>query len=140
MRRALLFLAERLCRHRLIADRVDKTSPYLSRYYILGNKRSKWFLALHHIHKSDSDAHLHSHPFSWFALMLDGFYYEVQPGGTHKRRPGFFRVRSRLSWHRLVLPAGSCWTLFFGFARKGSWYFLVDGHAVERRAYGVKDD
>jgi hypothetical protein len=140
VRRALAFIAEAFCRHRLIADRVDKTSPYLSRYYLLGNKKSRWFLALHLIHKSDADAHMHSHPFSWFAMMLSGFYYEVQPSGTYKRRAGFFRVRWSRSWHRLVLPAGPCWTLFFGFARKGSWYFLVDGKPVERRAYGVLDD
>jgi hypothetical protein len=140
VRRALEFLAKTVCTHRLIADRVDKTSPYLSRFYLLGNKKSRWFLALHLIHKSDADAHLHSHPFSWFALMLAGSYYEVQPSGTYKRRPGFFRVRAGRSWHRLVLPNGPVWTLFLGFARKGPWYFLVNGKPVERRAYGVKDD
>lgn len=140
MRKVLEWIADRFCRHRLIADRVDRTSPYLSRYYLLGNKSTPWFLALHKIHKSDADQHMHSHPFSWFALMLAGTYYEVQPSGTYKRRPGFFRVRWGRSWHRLILPGGPCWTLFLGFSRRGPWYFLVDGKPVERRAYGVKDD
>ncbi len=140
MRSPLLYLAERWCRHRLIADRVDKSSPYLSRWYLFGSKKSRCFLALHQIHKSDADAHMHSHPFKWVGLMLSGFYLEETPRGVFKRRPGFCRIMTRLKWHRLTLPKGPCWTLFLGFDRGPGWYFLVNGKPVERRAYGVLDD
>lgn len=136
MRELLSFIARHACRLRLITDRIDKTSPYLSRLYLLGGAGTPWFLALHCIHKSDSDMHFHSHPFHWFAVMLTGHYHEVQPSGTYKRRPGFFRVRSRNSLHRLVLPAGrDVWTLFFGFGRKGSWGFKVGDRLVDHKEY-----
>ena len=135
MRRALLYLAERLCRHRLIADRVDKSSPYLSRYYIFGNATSRWFLALHLIHKSDADAHVHSHPFHYVACQLAGLMYEVQPDGVHKRRAGYLRIRRRSSVHRLILPVGPVWSLFFGFGRRGSWGFLVNRRIIDFREY-----
>lgn len=135
MKRALVWLAGHVCRHRLIADRVDKSSPYLSRWYVFGNTTSRWFLALHQIHKSDSDAHLHTHPFHYLACQLVGTMYEVQPDGTHRRRPGYFRLRQRRSLHRLVLPYGEVWSLFLGFGRKGSWGFKVNGRIVDFRDY-----
>jgi hypothetical protein len=140
LRKLLTFLVVRLCRWRAIPDRNNKALPYLDRFYLWGNKKSRWFVAIHRIHRSDSDPHWHNHPFSWFSVILSGFYLEDQPSGVYKRRPGFFRLRSRDSWHRLTLPAGEVWSLFIGFARRGSWYFLVDGKPVERRAYGVLDD
>ncbi len=133
-------LASAICRLRAIPDRNNKSLQYLDRFYLIGGKHTPWFVALHKIHRSDSDAHWHNHPFSWFSLILWGSYLEHQPSGTFKRRAGFFRVRSRDSWHRLELRSGPVWSLFIGFARRGSWYFLVNGQPVERRAYGVKDD
>lgn len=136
MRRLLSFLANRLCRHRLIADRVDKTSPYLSRWYLAGNATSRWFLALHQIHKSDADRHLHTHPFAYVACQLAGSMREVQPDGTYKRRPGYLRVRRHESRHRLELPAGrEVWSLFLGFNRRGSWGFAVNGRIVDHKEY-----
>ena len=135
MRNPILWLAENLCRHRLIADRVDKTVAYLSRFYAWGNPFSSWFLAIHRIHKSDADAHLHSHPFHYVALQLWGTMYEEQPDGIHKRRAGYFRIRSRKSLHRLILPCGEVYSLFFGFGRKGSWGFNVNGRIVDHKEY-----
>jgi hypothetical protein len=135
MRKLLTFLVVRLCRHRLIADRVDKAVAYLSRWYAWGNPFSWSFLAIHQIHKSDADAHLHSHPFHYVALQLWGTMYEVQPDGVHKRRAGYFRIRSRQSMHRLVLPHGEVYSLFLGFGRRGSWGFNVNGRIVDHKEY-----
>lgn len=133
--RLLLWLAEHVCRLRRITR--DNANPYLDRYYLLGNAKSRWFLALHRIHRSDSDPHRHSHPFSWLGLMLAGFYYEDQPDGVHKRRPGYLRVRSHRSLHKLILPRGEVWTLFLGGPRKSkrSWGFFVDGRIIDWRRY-----
>lgn len=130
MKRALLWFAEHVCRLRRITR--DQMNPYVDRWYLLGNATSRWFLALHRIHRSDSDLHRHSHPWPFFGLMLCGFYYEDQPNGSYKRRPGYFRVRSRYALHKLVLPRGEVWTLFIGGPRKPgvSWGFFVPGRGV----------
>jgi hypothetical protein len=135
MRKILLALVRSCTRHRLIADRNDPNVPYLSREYIFGNPTSWGFLAVHFIHKSDSDAHLHTHPFNYLALQLSGTMYEVQPDGTHKRRPGYLRLRRRSSQHRLVLPFGEVVSLFLGFGRRGSWGFNVGGRIVDYKDY-----
>jgi hypothetical protein len=128
-------LVQRFTRHRLIADRHDASLPYLSREYIFGDMTSGWFLAVHFIHKSDSDSHLHSHPFHYVALQLRGLMYEVQPDGRHKRRPGYLRVRRRSSLHRLILPRGEVVSLFLGFGRRGSWGFDVGGKIIDHKDY-----
>jgi hypothetical protein len=122
-------------RLRRIADRADKTSPYLDRWYIFGNATSRWFLALHQIHKSDADGHLHNHPWPYLACQLAGLMYETTPGGTHKRRPGYLRWRSRASLHRLTLPNGPVWSLFLGGPRVGSWGFRVGGAIIDHKDY-----
>jgi hypothetical protein len=124
-----------LVRRRVIQDRADKSVEYLIRNYIWGSPTSWSFLAVHRIRKSDSDAHLHSHPFNYLALQLAGTMYEVQPDGTHKRRAGYLRLRRRSSLHRLILPHGEVWSLFLGFGRKGSWGFRVGTKIVDHKDY-----
>lgn len=138
--RFLLILARALCRLRRIKDRADHQSPYLDRFYLWGNASSSWFLALHRIHKSDADKHLHSHPWPYLACQLAGLMYETQPAGLHgrvitKRRPGYLRWRSRESLHRLELPAGEVWSVFLGGPRAGSWGFNVNGRIVDQKEY-----
>lgn len=133
--RLLLAVAQRICRLRRISDRVDRSSPYLDRFYFFGNGTSRWFLALHRIHKSDADAHLHTHPWPYLACQLSGVMYEVTPSGMYKRRPGYLRWRSKDSLHRLILPNGEVWSLFFGGPRSGSWGFDVNGKIVDHKAY-----
>lgn len=114
---------------------MDTSVPYLSRYYIFGNATSRWFLALHHIHKSDADDALHNHPWPYLACQLSGLMYEVTLSGLHKRRPGYLRWRSRDSLHRLILPKGSVWSLFLGGPRQSSWGFLVGGKVVDHAVH-----
>lgn len=134
--RLLLSLAGAFCRLRRIQDRADHTSPYLDRWYLFGNATSRWFLALHRIHKSDADAHRHTHPWPYLACQLRGLMYEETAEGVyHKRRPGYFRWRSANSLHRLVLPAGEVWSLFLGGPRRSSWGFLVNGQLIDHKEY-----
>ncbi len=135
MSRLLLLLAERLCNLRRITDRVDRSLPYLDRFYIFGNATSRWFLAIHRIRRSDSDAHLHDHSWPYYALQLAGVMYEVQPSGTYKRRPGYLRVRGSHSLHRLILPRGDVFSLFLGGPRVRRWCFMVNGRRVDYGRY-----
>lgn len=128
-------LVKMFTRHRLIPDRHDASLPYLSREYIFGSPTSWAFLAVHFIHKSDSDAHLHSHPFHYLACQLGGLMYEVQPDGVHRRTAGYLRVRRRSSLHRLILPQGEVVSIFLGFGRSGSWGFAVDGRIIDHKDY-----
>jgi hypothetical protein len=128
-------LVQRFTRHRLIPDRNDATLPYLSREYIFGSPTSWAFLAVHFIHKSDSDAHLHSHPFHYLALQLSGLMYELQPDGRHRRTAGYLRLRRRSSLHHLTLPRGEVVSLFLGFGRRGSWGFKVGERIIDYRDY-----
>ncbi len=131
----LLTIARGLCRLRRIPDRGDHTSPYLDRFYLWGNATSRWFLALHRIHKSDADSHLHNHPWPYLAWQLAGAMYERTPTGSYKRRAGYLRWRSRASLHRLDLPCGEVWSLFLGGPRAGSWGFSVNGRIIDQREY-----
>jgi hypothetical protein len=135
MRNLLQYLADRVCRRRVIADRADKSREYLVRNYLWGSPTSWSFCAIHRIRKSDSDLHLHSHPFHYLALQLAGTMYEVQPDGVHKRRAGYLRLRSRASLHRLILPHGEVFSLFIGFGRSGSWGFKVGRRIVDFKEY-----
>lgn len=136
MAKILDWLIAHICRLRRIADRADPSLDYMTRAYLFGNPTSWGFLAIHKIHKSDSDAHLHSHPFSYVAVQLSGEMVEVQPDGIYKRLPGYCRYRHRSSMHRLLLPpGGTVYSLFLGFGRKGSWGFNVNGRIVDHKDY-----
>lgn len=125
-------IVRRFTRLRRIVDRADKTSPYLDRHYIFGDASSRWFLALHKIHRSDADIALHDHSWPYYALQLSGHMLEVQPSGVYKRRPGYLRVRGSHSLHRLILPAGKpVWSLFLGGPRSRRWCFMIDGKRVD---------
>ncbi len=136
MRKILDWLMSHVCRLRRIADRADASVDYLTRAYLFGDQTSWAFLAIHRIHKSDSDAHLHSHPFHYLACQLVGTMLEVQPDGTHLRSPGYFRLRRRSSTHRLIIkPGEKVYSLFLGFGRSGSWGFNVGGRIVDHKEY-----
>lgn len=87
------------------------------RYYIF----SLWGFALfvHHIHHSEEKDVYHSHPWSGFSLIL-GRYLEERCGD----RP---RIRRLLNFvpasrhHRIELPFGPVWTIFFHFRRTNRW-------------------
>jgi hypothetical protein len=120
-----------LGRKRVIMDHLEQDKEYLWRHYLLGKREHKHFVVcLHKILRSDMDF-LHSHPASYFAVVLTGGYWEYTISGRHWRGPGSMRFRCMDSFHRIVIDHDRpVWTLFIMFQRKDDWYFLVNGKAV----------
>lgn len=106
MRHILEWISKRLSNPRIIYDR-EGTSPYLSRFYLLGAPRMRdgsqpfteygnprpgaqfpehlggFFphVYLHRFHRSDDDGELHNHPWKWsLSLVLVGGYREERRG------------------------------------------------------------
>ncbi len=142
MRHLLDWIASHLTK-RVIMDHVDSSREYLHRYYLAGGRRDslgnlihqRWEICLHKILCSDDDF-LHTHPSSYFSLILAGSYREHTPEGAFIRRPGHMRVRSRHSLHRLELIDGPVYTLFVFLNRtQDKWGFLVDGKIVPHEVH-----
>ena len=115
---------------------------YLSRYWLIGDKNSRFAVMLHKMHRPDDDACHHDHPWSFWTFVLWGGYVEdvthrteVNPPyadwgtviETVKRRfnrPGMLLFRRATHTHRIhKLPKGSCWTLVLRFKYKRAWGF-----------------
>jgi hypothetical protein len=113
-----------------ITGRLDD-DIYMSRYWLLGRKTSRWALMLHKMHRPDDDACHHDHPWSFWTVILKGGYLEqvTMPDGTVKmrhNRPGMILYRKAEHTHRIhSLPKGSCWTLVWRFKKRRSWGFLT---------------
>ncbi len=130
-------------RVRVIPDRDDESRPYLTRIYLLGGPEASWpgwapVVALHIFHMSDTDKHLHSHPWRWFwSRRLSGGYFETTPSGTYFRRPGSSAVMWNDSPHRVTLAGDwcRCWTLVVMGPRAKGWGFYVDGRLVDHDTY-----
>lgn len=129
-------------RHRLILDR-ERANRYLSRFYLIGSRGSRWFsAALHHFHRGDSDEHLHNHPWSWFvSIVLLGGYWEQTEDGWRYRRQFDIAFRFGRFFHRVELDprAGDVWTLFIMGRKLGSWGFLTDRGVVDHDTYLAED-
>lgn len=126
-----------------------ETGPYLERYY-LGRLFGVTFY-LHRFVSSDTERHLHNHPWTWGrALVLSGGYDEEYVTDlTTATQSGCLVETRRISWwnrvngnhfHRIANAAPGTWTLFFhgpramircGMASKRKhWGFLQHGYAV----------
>lgn len=95
---------------------------YLERYY-LGQLWGATFY-LHRFVSSDSERHLHNHPWRWGrAIVLSGGYDEERvadittacPAGclTEVRRVSWWNVVNGNTFHRVANAAPRTWTLFF---------------------------
>lgn len=149
IRRLVESIARRLPQPRVIYD-VDGSTPYLSRYYLIGRPRmadgSDPFsptgeprpnaiypraglgVYLHHFHRGDKDRELHNHPWLWsLALILAGGYVEERRQGDAviKRTLGPGRINwiSHDDYHRVELIDGDSWTLFIAGPKVSSWGF-----------------
>ncbi len=126
----LAHILTKLGRKRVIMDHIAKTKEYLHRFYILGRREHKWFVVcLHHILRSDRDG-LHSHPASYYALVLTGGYWEKTLTGKYWRGPGSFRFRSADSFHKIELGTKPTWTIFIMLKRTQDWGFLIRGKFI----------
>jgi len=146
-RRVALSLAATLPPPRIIMDR-EGSSPYLSRYYVFGGPRDEdsfdelgnprpstvwrtlpFNVYLHRFHRSDDDAALHNHPWTWsFSVILAGGYVEYRRHGLHEVRerrvlPGSINVIRGDDYHRVDLIESDAWSLFVAGPRSQSWSF-----------------
>ncbi len=94
----------------------------LDRYYLF----SRWGFALflHHVHHDEEPDLYHSHPWSGLSFIF-GRYREQRFGEKPKCRWGFHWVPARRH-HRVDLPWGPVWTLFFHLRRSNRWEVMDD--------------
>lgn len=146
-------------RKRIILDR-DNKSEYMIRYYIWrkrdeDNKKSNLFI--HKIMRSDSDNHLHNHPWKWATFLIKGSYIEILPDNdffvnhkkeeldiwgdipfTYKRKRKWltFRRNHAKDYHQLKLINDKpVWTIFWHGKRHQDWSFYVEGQPVQWKEY-----
>lgn len=116
---------------------------YLSRYWLLGSRETRWALMLHKMRRPDDTACHHDHPWSFWTLVLKGGYveevthpvelpYKHRSGTrntvvhTRRNRPGMLLFRPAEHTHRIsYLPNHTCWTLVLRFKRRRNWGFLT---------------
>jgi hypothetical protein len=137
MNRFLIWIGETFAsRKKLIINDPCGLGPYLTRYYLLGARKSKWALMLHHFHRSDMDRDLHDHPWPFWSFILTGGYVEETPLTTpfgRLRMSTFYGrfsfLRRPANWvHRVVLAYPGCivWTLVLRFGYERKWGFWTD--------------
>lgn len=114
--------------------------PYLTRYYLLGTRSSRWALHLHHIHQSDTDRDLHDHPWGFWSLILKGGYYEMTSKGFAWKRVGSLLRRPATWKHRVVLwcMSSEVWTLVLRFPYERKWGFHTAKGFVPHDQYDYK--
>lgn len=117
------------------------SAPYFD---LPGYMRRRWafvcplFTArVHNILRSDSDRHLHDHPFNYLTIILAGGYYEhLEDGSRTWYGPGSIRWAKANTLHRLELPDGKdAWSLFFMGSRQRVWGFQTPTGWVDFKTY-----
>jgi len=130
MNRFLIWLGETFAsRKKLIINDPCGMGPYLTRYYMLGHRTSKYALMLHRFHRSDLDRDLHDHPWAFWSLILMGGYWEVTPDGAYRWYHPLSLLRRPANWiHRVALfgPSGPVWTLVLRFQYERKWGFHTE--------------
>lgn len=125
--------------------------PYLERYYV-GKVLGVTFY-LHRFVSSDTERHLHNHPWGWGrALVLSGRYTEesvldICPQGApsgcliHRADVRWWNRVNGNSFHRISNAAPGTWTLFFHGPRLDVYGNPLDGQrgAVVPKGWGFLD-
>lgn len=109
-------------------------SPYLTRYYLLGRDWNFGGVFLHHFHRSDLEAELHSHPWPWgISFILAGGYTQQscdvktpQNVRIDEFEPGSINVIRNGVYHKVTLhdERDGCWSIFVVGRREQEWDFL----------------
>lgn len=115
---------------------------YMNRWWFIKPKRWLPFaIRVHEILRSDSDRHLHDHPWHYVTVILKGGYYETtfNKYGQKVERwhgPGSILVRTADTYHSLRLPEGkTCWTMFSTGRWRQDWGFKTETGKVWWRVY-----
>lgn len=93
----------------------------------------------HHILKSDSDRHLHDHPFDFVSIMLKGSYAEIRDNRLPPKRyfaPCVLFRRAETA-HRLIVIE-PVWTLVLRGPIRRRWGFHTGDGWVYHRDYVQK--
>lgn len=117
---------------------------YMSRMLTprIGDRR----LMLHHIHRADTDRHMHNHPWAEsHSIILHGGYTEERLTGDGEGtvvllyEPGSQNSLTDKSFHRITAVAPDTWTLFMAGPRTGDlWGFLTeDGFVTHDKYLGI---
>ncbi len=150
MNRFLIWLGETFAqRKKLIINDPCGAGPYLTRYYMLGHRTSKWALMLHRFHRSDLDRDLHDHPWPFWSLILTGGYWEQIPlnpdfpAGLRQKmwHPAGSLLRRPASWtHRVMVNIRNIpvWTLVLRFGYERQWGFHTRNGWINFRDYDYK--
>lgn len=87
------------------------------RYYVL--PLFGFALFVHRLHRDEDKGIYHNHPWSGLSLIL-GRYLEQRHGEAPKMRWGFHWLPAT-KHHRIELPWGPVWTIFFHLRRFHKW-------------------
>ncbi len=135
MNRFLIWIGETFShRKKRIFNDPCGLGPYMTRYYLIGKRESKYALMLHQFHRSDMDRDLHDHPWPFWSLILMGGYYEWTPdsdpnyGAMHMKKwyGPLSLLRRPANWiHRVALPRyhSPVWTLVLRGRYERKWGF-----------------
>ncbi len=135
----------------LYASHIGPNGSYMRRWIL---RTPFGMLRLHHILRSDTDRHLHDHPFDFVSFLLTGGYHEAVPcphcdrfdgtnDGCYRCKEGlktqywprFSVVRKRAEdLHRLTLDK-PIWTLVFSGLKRREWGFQTENGWVPASNY-----
>ena len=87
------------------------------RYYVL--QAFGFGLFVHRMHTDEAEGVFHSHPWSGFSIIL-GEYTEQYRGEQPRVRRFWNWIRAE-RFHRVTLPRGPVWSIFFHLRRFNRW-------------------
>ncbi len=104
---------------------------------------------VHRIIRSDTERHMHDHPWMSISIILRGGYWEIMPAMNGQdmtldpwlirkvwRGPGSIVFRRASDRHRLeIAEGGEAWTLFIMGPWRKVWGFYTDAGFVPWREY-----
>lgn len=128
---------------------IPADASYMERYWIIreGSDLANWLgksIRLHIIKSPDQDRALHTHPFTFRTLIIEGGYKELRkygPGSWSQagiiRKTGDTYVLDKTTPHQIVsLTNGQpATTIFIYDKRDGDWYFDTDEGLIPQARY-----
>lgn len=94
--------------------------PYMKRWVVdLG----LFSFRLHHWRRSETESHMHCHPWFFITFVLAGQYKDVTPDGEETLSSGAIAYRSAKHVH--TVRTNGCWTLLFCGPAYRTWGFYT---------------
>ena len=128
-------------------------SLYMERWHIMRRGENSCSIRLHHIVTEDQDDHLHDHPFSFWSLVLTGWYLEARPTSRgpcfvfhdngliveetrQTQRPACsLAYRHACDRHKIVAVEPNTWTLVLAGPLRQWWGFYTQIGKIHWRDY-----